>query len=112
MQFQPWNQKTEVINHPLGMQQPTFNTAFTETPLNICFLPLLGFDKQGHRLGMGGGFYDRSLATMSPKPLAIGVGLALQKLEDIQPQSHDVAMDYVVTEQAIYPDALIPISYI
>lgn len=75
---------------------------------DVLLIPLVGFDKQLHRLGNGGGFYDRSLASMSPKPLAIGVGLALQKLEDIQPQSHDMAMDYVVTEQAIFPDAVIP----
>ncbi|MCX4189671.1 5-formyltetrahydrofolate cyclo-ligase [Methylophaga sp. OBS3] len=69
---------------------------------NVLLIPLVGFDQYGHRLGNGGGFYDRSLAAIQPKPLAIGVGLESLKLDDIEAQPHDIAMDYVVTEQTIY----------
>ena len=53
-------------------------------------------------LAMAVVFYDRSLAAIQPKPLAIGIGLESLKLNDIQPQPHDIAMDIVVTEQAVY----------
>lgn len=104
LQFRQWrpgcDMQPEVWQIPVPQNTPELNP-------DVLLIPLVGFDKQLHRLGNGGGFYDRSLASMSPKPLAIGVGLALQKLDDIQPQSHDMAMDYVVTEQAIYPPAVI-----
>jgi hypothetical protein len=62
-------------------------------------VPLIGFDKAGYRLGYGGGYYDRTLAVMIPKPLTIGVGYALGRLETIHPQPHDIPMDAIVTEE-------------
>jgi len=58
--------------------------------------PLVGFDADCFRLGYGGGFFDRTLATLSPKPLAIGVGYPSAALSTIYPQPYDVAMDWVV----------------
>lgn len=65
------------------------------------FVPLLGFDEAGYRLGYGGGYYDRTLATMDPKPLTIGVGFELGRLPSIQPQPHDIPMDALVTEAGV-----------
>jgi 5-formyltetrahydrofolate cyclo-ligase len=64
-------------------------------------VPLVGFDGRGYRLGYGGGFYDRTLATLSPKPLAIGVGYEFGRLATIHPQPHDVPMDALVTEAGV-----------
>ncbi|GGC36460.1 hypothetical protein GCM10011504_13530 [Siccirubricoccus deserti] len=64
-------------------------------------VPLLGFDEQGYRLGYGGGYYDRTLAVWPERPLAIGVGHELARLETIQPQPHDIPMDMIVTEQRV-----------
>ncbi len=64
-------------------------------------VPLVGFDREGYRLGHGGGYYDRTLAAMDPKPLTIGVGLELARLETIWPQPHDVPMDAIVTEAGV-----------
>lgn len=64
-------------------------------------VPLVGFDDQGYRLGYGGGFYDRTLATLPGPPLAIGVGYAFQRLPDLDPQPHDRPMDAIVTEERI-----------
>ena len=61
-------------------------------------VPLLGFDAAGYRLGYGGGYYDRTLATMKSKPLTIGVGYERGRLETIYPQSHDIPLDAIVTE--------------
>ena len=66
-------------------------------------MPPVGFDAQGYRLGYGGGFYDRTLASITPRPLAIGVAFELSRVDTIHPQSFDLAMDYVVTERGIFP---------
>jgi 5-formyltetrahydrofolate cyclo-ligase len=63
--------------------------------------PLVGFDKECYRLGYGGGYFDRTLAALDPRPLAIGVGFQLSAIETIYPQPHDVVMDVIVTEAGI-----------
>jgi 5-formyltetrahydrofolate cyclo-ligase len=64
-------------------------------------VPLVGFDEQCYRLGYGGGYYDRTLGAMSPKPLAIGIGYELGRLATIHPRRHDVPMDAIVTEAGV-----------
>jgi 5-formyltetrahydrofolate cyclo-ligase len=64
---------------------------------NIVIAPVVGFDVQGYRLGYGGGFFDRTLARLNPKPLTIGVGYRDAELRTIFPQPDDVPMDWVVT---------------
>lgn len=66
---------------------------------DVLLVPLVGFDKQRYRLGYGGGYYDRTLATLPAKPQAIGVGFELSQIATIHPQPHDVAMDLIVTER-------------
>ena len=63
--------------------------------------PLVGFDRQCYRLGYGGGYFDRTLAAFSPRPLAIGVGFEMSRIETIFPQSFDIPMDVIVTETRI-----------
>jgi hypothetical protein len=64
-----------------------------------------GFDAQGYRLGYGGGFFDRTLVACEPRMIAIGVAYEVLRLDTIYPQPHDIAMDFVVTEAAIYSTA-------
>ena len=67
--------------------------------------PLVGFDRDCYRLGYGGGYFDRTLAALAPRPWAIGVGFELSRLETIYPQDFDIPMDLIVTEAgAQYPD--------
>lgn len=63
---------------------------------DLLVVPLVGFDGQGYRLGYGGGFYDRTIAAM--KTQTIGVGFELGRLETIYPQSHDIALDKIITK--------------
>jgi 5-formyltetrahydrofolate cyclo-ligase len=67
----------------------------------IVLAPLVGFDEGCYRLGYGGGYFDRTLAALSPRALAIGIGFEVQRLETIYPQSFDVPMDLIVTEAGI-----------
>jgi 5-formyltetrahydrofolate cyclo-ligase len=67
----------------------------------VVLAPLVGFDEACYRLGYGGGYFDRTLAVLSPRAFAIGIGLEVQLLETIYPQSFDVPMDLIVTEARI-----------
>jgi 5-formyltetrahydrofolate cyclo-ligase len=67
----------------------------------VVLAPLVGFDDACYRLGYGGGYFDRTLAALSPPPVAIGIGFEVQRLATIYPQSFDVPMDLIVTEAGI-----------
>ncbi|MEK7594176.1 MAG: 5-formyltetrahydrofolate cyclo-ligase [Patescibacteria group bacterium] len=68
---------------------------------DVVIIPMLGFDNQLHRIGYGGGYYDRLLAE-HPKAQKIGVCFDNGKVEHIPNEPHDIAMDKIVTESAIY----------
>jgi 5-formyltetrahydrofolate cyclo-ligase len=61
-------------------------------------VPLVGFDARGYRLGYGGGYYDRTIATAAPRPWCVGLGFEGGRLESIFPQPHDIPMDLIVTD--------------
>src|SRR3546814_5034519 len=63
--------------------------------------PLVGFEAACYRRGYGGGYYDRTLATLDPRPLTIGVGYACGRLDTIFPQPHDIPLDAIVTEAGV-----------
>ena len=66
---------------------------------DLMLAPVLGFDAANYRLGYGGGYFDRTLATRQPRPFVIGVGYDFGALETIFPQPHDIPLDGVLTEQ-------------
>lgn len=67
---------------------------------DVVIAPLIGFSGR-YRLGFGGGYFDRTLAVLSPRPFAIGVGLDSGRLTGFVPQPHDVPMNAIVTEKAV-----------
>jgi len=73
---------------------------------DVALVPMNGFDAGGYRLGYGGGFFDRTLASLrsggARRPVAIGVSIELARMDTIHPQSYDIPMDYVVTELGVY----------
>jgi|SRR5882757_2272191 len=90
----------------LGISEPEGSRIIGARWLDVVFLPLVGFDARGVRLGTGGGFYDRAFAfrrwrTAWHTPQLIGLGYSFQQVEYITSAAHDVLMDAVVTEKGV-----------
>ena len=68
---------------------------------DVVIAPVVGFDRDCYRLGYGGGFYDRTLASMPRHPRVFGVGYGQAAIATIHPQPHDVRMTAVITEEGI-----------
>ena len=90
------------IKNRYGIYEPTG----TGKPINldlvdIMLVPLVGFDDQGNRIGMGAGFYDRVFANATNKPLIIGLGHDFQQQSSIQADVWDEPLDVILTPQQI-----------
>ena len=100
LSFRAWTPETRMErgfwNIPIPADGP-------EIAPQITLSPLVGWDGAGFRLGYGGGYFDRTLASLTPSPIAIGIGLDAARLSTIFPQPHDIPMDYIVTETGPQP---------
>ena len=90
----------------LGIDEPAGSVTLGARWLDVVFLPLVGFDHQGLRLGSGGGFYDRAFAFRRLRsawhaPRLVGLAYSFQQLPSITAAAHDVPMDAVVTDAGI-----------
>lgn len=79
----------------------------TASQLDLLLLPLVAFDDQGNRMGMGGGFYDRTLAYLRHrqhwrKPVLMGLAHEIQKVDRLDAQSWDIPLSVIVTEKQTY----------
>ncbi len=84
--------------------EPIHDKTITPDKLDLVLIPLLGFDKQGNRLGMGAGYYDRTFETHqhTQKPFLLGLGYEVQCISDIPKDEWDVTLDGVMTEKNCY----------
>jgi 5-formyltetrahydrofolate cyclo-ligase len=96
--FRAWSPSDRLMMGPLGIPEPS--PASAELIPDIMLVPLAAFDRLGHRIGYGAGHYDFTLAHLRKvKPItAIGLAFAAQEIEAVPALSHDVALDYVLTE--------------
>jgi len=87
---------------PLGIPEPS--PAAAEVLPDLMLVPLAAFDRLGHRIGYGAGHYDYTFAHLRKTNDVIGVGLAFaaQEIEAIPALSHDVPLDYVLTETKLF----------
>ncbi|MDB6101403.1 MAG: 5-formyltetrahydrofolate cyclo-ligase, partial [Gammaproteobacteria bacterium] len=90
----------------LGIAEPEGSQIIGARWLDVVFLPLVGFDSRGVRLGTGGGYYDRAFAFRRWRkvwhtPQLVGLAYSFQQLEVIIPAAHDVLLDAVVTEKGV-----------
>tara|TARA_R110002110_G_scaffold333755_2_gene544522 strand:+ start:84625 stop:85212 length:588 start_codon:yes stop_codon:yes gene_type:complete len=100
--FRRWDADTAFAVNPFGIPEPeSGNPERAAAGLDIIFVPLVGWQRDGYRLGMGGGFYDRTLAGQEA-PLKVGLGFSCQELEGMAAEPWDVALDYVLTETTLH----------
>lgn len=103
LSFLPASQDTEFVVNRFGILEPNVPLSKKVSPalLDIVFLPLVAFDRYGTRMGMGKGYYDRTLGDHRPKSL-IGVAYEFQRQTFIEPQNWDVPLTAIITEQQMY----------
>ena len=97
--FREWTPETPLAPDRYGIPTPT--TGEWLTP-DLILLPLNGFDAAGYRLGYGGGYFDRTLVALAPRPLAVGVGFEINRVDSIRPEAHDQRLDWIVTENGAF----------
>ena len=85
---------------PVKYEPPPAAARRSANELDIIFLPLVGWDEFGNRLGMGGGFYDRTLAGVR-QPLLVGLAHDCQRAERVPREAWDISMDFVATGSAL-----------
>ena len=107
LRFAPWRPGAPLRDNRHGIPEPDVPSAMLLPPeaMALVVVPLVGFDRHCHRLGMGGGWYDRSFAfrhAHAAPPWLVGAGFALQALAGVDAQPWDVRLDAVCTERATY----------
>lgn len=108
--FIPYTPSTRLTLNRFGIPEPIHprSTRLRKTlSLDLILMPLVAFDTQGQRMGMGGGFYDRSLAFLKPrkhwfKPNLIGIAYDFQKQTQLETNPWDIPMQTVATEKSLY----------
>ncbi|MEP7187397.1 MAG: 5-formyltetrahydrofolate cyclo-ligase [Rhodanobacter sp.] len=105
--FAPWQSGEDVQPNRYGIPEPTDTRQLLEPfQLDLVFVPLLGFDRRGNRLGHGGGYYDRSFAFLNDQvrptePLLVGIAYAFQELPEVNEEDWDVPLDFIATESEL-----------
>ena len=102
LRFREWAPDTPLAADRYGIPTPSAGDWLTP---DLILLPLNGFDGAGYRLGYGGGYFDRTLAALSPRPLAVGVGFEINRVASIRPQPHDQRLDWIITENGAFRPA-------
>jgi 5-formyltetrahydrofolate cyclo-ligase len=90
-----------LVRSGYGPKEPPHRVAVDPAEVDIVVAPGLAFDRWGHRLGYGGGHYDRYLKRLSPHALRVGVGFAAQVVSEVPSEPQDEQVDLVVTDQGV-----------
>jgi 5-formyltetrahydrofolate cyclo-ligase len=98
LKFHAWFPGCTMEEDAFGIPKPKETEVVVPT---LLFVPCVGFGAGGYRLGYGGGFYDRTLAQLQPKPYTVGLGYANGLLQDFDPEPHDVPLDAMLNELGV-----------
>jgi 5-formyltetrahydrofolate cyclo-ligase len=98
MTFHAWYPGCPMEEDAYGIPKPKDTEVITPT---LLFAPCVGYGPGGYRLGYGGGFYDRMLASLSPKPLSVGLGFGMGFLPDFAPEPHDMPLDAILNDYGV-----------
>lgn len=106
LHFVEWTPNLRWRYSTLGVREPMGGRGHDPSILDALIMPLAGFDQSAYRIGLGGGFYDRSLAPFRHRayrgPQRIGLAFDCQRLDQIKPQPWDVELACVVSERGVY----------
>jgi len=99
LNFHVWYPGCPMEEDAFGIPKPKDTEAFMP---QLLLVPCVGFGPGGLRLGYGGGFYDRTLGALTPKPVTVGVGYAHGFLPWLEAEPHDVPLDAILTEDGVH----------
>ena len=107
MRFGRVGRTTQMTKNRYGIAEPVDARALRARQLDLLLMPLVGFDDEGYRLGMGGGYYDATLAYMRHrrnwrKPRLVGVAYECQRVDVLPHDPWDMPLDAVLTERQMY----------
>jgi len=107
LRFRPYTPSTRMVMNRFRIPEPVGGKELPPTALDVAITPLVAFDLAGNRLGMGGGFYDRSFRFLRQRnswrhPRLIGLAYEMQRVTAINTHAWDVPLDAAVTELANY----------
>lgn len=105
LRFAPYTEGCAIKTNNFGIKEPDCSPQNYKaiSLLDLVVIPLVAFDQQGNRIGMGAGYYDRALANCQKhSPIKIGFAYDWQCTSGIQPQAWDIPMDYIVTDKSVY----------
>ena len=98
LKFHAWFPGCPMEEDAYGIPKPKDTEVVVPT---LLFVPCVGYSVGGFRLGYGGGFYDRTLALLQPKPFTVGLGFAQGFLPDLEPEAHDIPLDAILNELGV-----------
>lgn len=102
LRFRTWEAGSKLHEDRYGIPTPISGDWLLP---DLILLPVNGFDAAGYRLGYGGGYFDRTLATLNPRPLTVGLGFEINRVDSIRPEAHDQRLDWIVTEAGVFRPA-------
>ncbi|ODU10478.1 MAG: 5-formyltetrahydrofolate cyclo-ligase [Rubrivivax sp. SCN 71-131] len=97
--FHVWYPGCPMEDDAYGIPKPKGTEAFAP---QLLLVPCVGFGPRGLRLGYGGGFYDRTLAALQPRPLTVGLAYSHAFVPWLQAQAHDVPLDAMLTDEGLH----------
>ncbi|WP_461481603.1 5-formyltetrahydrofolate cyclo-ligase [Porticoccus sp.] len=103
-----------LVANRFGIREPSLrgNSIASLHAIDIILLPLVAFDRQGNRLGMGAGFYDRTLSRLGRRTLLIGLAHSCQETDSIARQPWDIPLHAIVTERQVIQARPVPGSQV
>jgi 5-formyltetrahydrofolate cyclo-ligase len=102
LRFHAWAPDTPMRTGPHRIPEPDGTPSVVP---DLLFVPCVGFDDAGYRLGYGGGYYDRTLAAWPAprKPVTIGIAFEACRVAALAHEAHDIPLDLILTEAGSYP---------
>jgi 5,10-methenyltetrahydrofolate synthetase len=98
MTFHSWYPGCPMEEDAYGIPKPKDTEVIVPT---LLFVACVGYAPGGYRLGYGGGFYDRMLASLNPRPITVGLGFAQGFLPDFEPELHDMPLDAILNDHGV-----------